>query len=659
MAEKFTGQRCQDCQGGLIYNKQEKYWECPYCGKIYERELRFDKVQIDGLAGINDLVRSTLSKLISLDFTGAEADLRECEKINHASIGTLIANIAVPLFKSFCVKDRQQEVAKANNFMQRLNRDFYQIEDAEEILYDFVDSSDIYGLLYIIYSMINQTERKEKMFELLDCKEVFNPNVSKYLLMILLKEQHIEEADVIIDSMPSANCRYGLSVVLTNYPSNERKATHVKEILSKVNAEADLSKTFDTYFSSNNDDSSVVVDVFLAAIAKKVSFDTMVVINAVLQNCKDVESATRVFDALGQMRLDGETAMAVLNWCINSCDSCEISEIGFKSLFGSNSVFEITDQEVIQVFESEQADEMKCQKAIQMLSIFKISNRSLDKLMAYHLVQNQGEFDYRKRVYDDLSSRVVSVPLSIAEEYALNVSLDGENKYSIVKDIFSKSKTMSLGANVFSQYLKKSVDTPTSRDMVIQTFLEMKLVPDPDAVSTYLLNSKELRTDKVLDMMISLSCKASSNAFDTYLCSLANGTSYNAKIAQILTQYGFVLSPKGFTRYLFEVQEMGSRKATLAQKYYQACKGDLKSLEMTARIAGVEVNCNMTQCYLFVSRDDPFVMQEILKFLNKEKIKLDEHLEIVGGKKIKMKKFLDAYSSGIDKKIEMLAQELL
>jgi len=110
---------------------------------------------------------------------------------------------------------------------------------------------------------------------------------------------------------------------------------------------------------------------------------------------------------------------------------------------------------------------------------------------------------------------------------------------------------------------------------------------------------------------------------------------------------------------LFEVQEMGSRKATLAQKYYQACKGDLKSLEMTARIAGVEVNCNMTQCYLFVSRDDPFVMQEILKFLNKEKIKLDEHLEIVGGKKIKMKKFLDAYSSGIDKKIEMLAQELL
>ncbi len=659
MAEKFTGQRCQDCQGGLIYNKAEKYWECPYCGKIYERELRFDKVQIDGLAGINDLVRSTLSKLISLDFAGAEADLRECEKINHASVGTLIANIAVPLFKSFCVKDRQQEVAKANNFLQRLNRDFSQIEDAEEILYDFVDSSDIYGLLYIIYSMTNQTQRKEKMFEMLDCKEVFNPNVSKYLLMILIKEHHIEEADTIINSMPSANCRYGLSVVLTNYPSNERKASHVKGILSKVNSDVDLSKTFDTYFASNNDDSSIIVDIFLSAIAKKINFNTTVVINAVLQNCRDVESATRVFEALSKMRLDGETSQAVLNWCIETCGSCEISAIGFKSLFDSNSVFEITDQEVIHVFESEQEDAIKCQKVIQMLSTFKISNRSLDKLMAYHLVENEGDFDYRKSVYDDLSSRVVSVPLSVAEEYALNVSLDGENKYYILKDIFSKSKTTSLGASIFSQYLKKAIDSPSTRDLVVQAFLEMKLVPDPESVSMYLLNGKELRSEKVLDMMISLSCKASSNAFDSYLCGLPDGTRYNVKIAQILTQYGFVLSAKGYTRYLFEIQEMGSRKVTLAQKYYQACNGDLKNLEMTAKIAGTEVNCNMAQCYLFVSRDEPFVMQEILKFLQKEKIKLDEHLEIVGGKKIKMKKFMDAYSSGIDKKIETVAQELL
>lgn len=659
MAEKFTGQRCQDCQGGLIYNKQEKYWECPYCGKIYERELRFDKVQIDGLAGINDLVRSTLSKLISLDFKGAEADLRECEKINHASVSTLIAKIAVPIFQSFYSKDRQQEYGRANPHMQKLARDFAEIEDAEEILYDFIDSADIYGLLYIVYSMINQPMRKAKMFELLECREVFSPSVCKYIVPCLLKDQHVEEADVLIGNMAKENSRYVLSVVLSSYPGNDRKAAHVDRLLSKIDSEADLSKVFDTYFSSNTDDSSVIVDTFLYAIARKINFNTITVINSVLQNCTDVESATKVFDALGKMRLDGETAQEVLNWCIDSCDSQEISEIGFKSLFGSNSVFEITDQEVIRAFESEQADELKGQKIIQMLSIFKISNRSLDKLMAYHLMQNSGDFEYRKSVYDDLASRVVSVPLSVAEEYALNVTLDGDNKYIILKDIFSKSKTLSLGASIFSQYLKTAIDTPSARDMVIQTFLEMKLVPDPDAVTAYLLNGKELHSEKVLDMMIALSCKASSNAFDLYLCGMADGTKFNVKIAQILTQYGFTLSSKGYTRYLFEVQEMGSRKVVTAQKYYQACKGDLKALEMRAKVAGVEVNCNMSQCYLFVSRDEPFVMQEILKFLQKEKIKLDEPLEVIGGKKIKMKKFLDAYSSGIDKKVETVAQELL
>ena len=247
MAERFTGQRCQDCQGGLIYNKKEKYWECPYCGKVYERELRFDKVQIDGLAGINDLVRSTLSKLISLDFNGADKELLECEKINHASFGTLIASISVSLFKSFYIKDRQQELSKANNLLQKLNRDFAEIDEPEEILYDFIDSSDIYALLYVVYSMTNQTRRKEMVFDLLDCEEVYNVNISRYLLSTLLKEQHVESADVLIDKLQGANCRVGISTILTTYPSNDKKASHIEKMLSKVDTEIDLSKIFDSY----------------------------------------------------------------------------------------------------------------------------------------------------------------------------------------------------------------------------------------------------------------------------------------------------------------------------------------------------------------------------------------------------------------------------
>lgn len=660
MAERFTGQRCQDCQGGLIFNKKDKYWECPYCGKIYERELRFDKVQIDGLAGINDLVRSTLLKLILLDFDGAEKELLECEKINHTSIGTLIASISVSLFKSFYMKDRQQELSKANNLLQKLNRDFAEIDEPEEILYDFIDSSDIYALLYVVYSMTNQTNRKEMVFDLLDCEEVYNANIIKYLLSTMLKEQHVELADILIEKLQGANCRAGISTVLTSYPSNSNKASHIEKLLSKVDAEIDLSKMFDSYFASNNDEVDVVSGVFMSAISHNINFDTSTVIHSVLKNCSSVENATKMFKAIGSKRLDEDTANAILLWCINECEDCTISEVGFKSLFDSNSVFEITDQHAICLLQSNQQEDTKRQKIIQMLSIFKISSKNLDRLLAYHLIENFGSYEYRKSIFDEISSRVVSVPLNVVEKYTLQVSFDTENKHCILQEVFSKSKNVSLGAGVVSQYLMKTIDTPETRDRVIYTLLSMKLMPDPESVSVYLLNQNELHSDDVLDLMISQSCKSTSKTFDQYLASLKDYKLFNPKIARVATQFGYVLSPESFAKYLLNAEESGSSKITLAKKYYEVCSHSVKTMELITAVNGIEIRGNIAQVYLLDSKDDLYVMQEIIKELHKEKIRLDANIEVVSSrKKIKMRKFIDANEMYLSKKIETLAQQLL
>ena len=71
MSSTFTGLRCSDCMGNLEYDKARKIWVCPYCGKEYERDLHVDKVQIDGVAGTNDVVRATLSDISKYDFVSA------------------------------------------------------------------------------------------------------------------------------------------------------------------------------------------------------------------------------------------------------------------------------------------------------------------------------------------------------------------------------------------------------------------------------------------------------------------------------------------------------------------------------------------------------------------------------------------------------------
>ena len=115
MASTFTAQRCEDCSGSLEFDKVRKIWFCPYCGKEYERDLHVDKVQIDGVAGINDVVRATLSDITKYDFSSAQKNLSECEKVNPNHVGTIISNICFYLFSASVAStkdDMQKYLAK-------------------------------------------------------------------------------------------------------------------------------------------------------------------------------------------------------------------------------------------------------------------------------------------------------------------------------------------------------------------------------------------------------------------------------------------------------------------------------------------------------------------------------------------------------------------
>ncbi len=642
-----------------MYVKKEKYWECPYCGKIYERELRFNKVQIDGLAGINDLVRSTLSKLLSLDFSGADRDLSECEKIDHASVGTMIAKISVSLFKSFYTKDRQNEISKVNALLPKFNRDFPEMDDAEEILYDFIDSSDIYALLLVVYSMTGQSARKEIIYGLLDCDEVFNPNISRHLLNILLKDQKIEDADTILNNIVAANCKYGIMSVLSSYPDTEQKAIHINNMLDKVNAETDLSKLFDDYFESNNDSGAAVVDIFLSAVAHKVNFNTTRVIDAVLQNCTTVEIAEKTFSAMSKSRFDEATATAILRWASLKSPNTDVSKIAFESLFKGNSVFELTDDELIAVMTSEQSEDIKQVKVTQMLETFKVSGKNLDRTLAFHMIENMGSPEYRKQVFDILASRVTSIPLSVIEEYLLKTDYDKEFKADFLSASLDKLRMASIASGVFSQYIKTPVDSPEVREKVMLVFLNHQLNPDSDAAGYYLSNTAERPSDAVLNILDQRSCKVAANTIDRYIANVADSKSFNPKIANLAMKGSFMISPVCFRKYLLTITEPENKKIARISKMLGVCAGDIRNMELTFRTADTDLVGNIAQAYFFLSRDDIYVVQEVVGLLQREKIKLDAPMEQTGDrKKVKIKKFIEANSSKMSKTVETLAKEL-
>ncbi len=659
MGERFTGQRCQDCQGGLIYNKQEKYWECPYCGKIYERELRFNKVQIDGLAGINDLGRATLSEVLALDFESAEKNLAECEKLNHSSIATHVAKLSFLLFKSFYSKDRQAELNKLNAFLIQFNREFVSIEEEEEILYDFINSADIYALLYVVYSMTGQKDRKQMVLDMLDTEYVVNPNISKYLINAFLKEGNVEQADVLLKNTTKENSKNGIMSVLSLYPSTETKVVHIENLLNKLPQETDMSKIFDNYFETTKDDEKVIVDLFLSVVSYNVSFNTQKVIENVLKYCTDEETAKKTFEAMSKKRFDDNTANAILHWTMDKCLNSNVSKIAFESLFASNSVFEIADDEIIEVLSSEQDEELKYEKLKQMLATFKMSSKNLDKVFAYHLLQNRGEPEYRKNIYYELLSRLASIPFSVFEEYVLKIDFDRGNKAEFIQAGFEKIRMGTILAGILSQYMKSSVDSPEVREKVITVFLNNGFTPDLEATSWYLLNFAETHAENILNALDRLNCKVASGSFNEYIGSLADCSKVNQKIIELLTKNSFVITARSFQKYLLHVVEPEGKKIARVAKCLSSCNGDLRETRFTVDIAETQILCNLTQAFFLLSKDDLFVTKQIVIQLEQAKIKLDNPIELPKiRKKAKFKNFIRENEQSLGAKIKAL-EELL
>ncbi|MBR1891046.1 MAG: hypothetical protein IJ811_00950 [Clostridia bacterium] len=660
MGERFTEQRCRDCQGGLVYNKQEKYWECPYCGKIYERELRFNKVQIDGLAGINDLVRSTLTKIADLDFDGAEKDLNECKKVDYANFGTVIAEIALTLFKTFFSKDRSQDVAKLNLQLSKFERDFPKPTAPEEILYDFINSADLYGLLAVVYGTTGQTGRFNAMCDMMLENEVYNDNVIRYLIPVMLKNGRVTEADDLIGNVTAVNARQTLSAVLSDYPSLPKKSEYVQALLQKIDLERyDLSKQFDGYFNGTEDADSVVVSIFLSAINVGIKIETLSIIRKVLSRCENEQSAEIIFSSLSASRLDQQTAQIVYEWCAVYSQSTKVCTLGLQALKNSGSMFEATYEDLLRFLLTDQDEQIKFEKLTAVYDTFNVSGKNNDRTIENFLLRGKGQSEFRVKVCEFLLEKTPSAQLSTVEKYVLTCANDGENKPLIMRTLFEKVRSATVFSGTFSRYLQTDIDDSATREAVIKLFLDSGVTPDAGALSYYLINDKELRSDCILEAFMSAGCRTLSSAFDDYLFNLNDYSKYRPSIAKICTQGSFKISADNYLRYVLYVTCDGD-KAKNASAFLKATnEREVAQKVVSAKINGEQIGANVAQIYLLTTKDAPSVIVEVVKALSAARIKLDAPIEDRGAnKKIKLRKFIESNQSALRSDMTSIAKQL-
>lgn len=641
MAVNMTGQKCEDCSGSLEYDKFNKIWICPYCGKTYEREYRANKVQIDGLAGINENCRATLLEITRSSFDIAQKNLSECERLDPNYVGTIIVNCAYYLFKA--AKSSKEEcsalLGKLKYYSQKLKNDFVDVLDDEVGFYDLIKNPEIYAVLAITFNSIGARERENFIWNYFDVESVLTPTLNRSILQILFKENRYEEIEKMTDNIEFIEKRYTLNEILKQYPDGDDKKRIIEKLLQKEAFTARDQPLVENYLFSTKD------DIFTKLLVMKYGFSVgmRLKINEVLKNllskCEDESQALAVFDSLNSIKLNSDDMQLVMDFILSEkCPNAKIVCIGLKYLKDSSSLYELSSQDVISFFDKMiYTSEESCEILNLMISLFKINNKSWDQLTNYFLLKYNANKDDRFKLISIIFEHITSIPLTIMENYLYGKNIDGENKLLIIQKFFDLKLEKSYYTHFLNNYILKNQDGNESIG-IIKYLFSKDLPCSSDALKKVVLSKINLDKD-FIDNIFSYNISVSTELIDEYILKCSDMTKFNNYLIQKLLNYRFVISSESIVKYVMQVTEDEIIKSDNAILMINNCPRLSFPNSMSVNFLNDRIACNFAQAYLLTGKDCPSDKIKILKQLVLNKVKLNDVM-IINGKKEKFKKYI-------------------
>ena len=254
MSVSFVARKCTQCAGKLQYIKEKKIWKCLYCGAEIERQEQYD-----GLFEIKNVVRQTLLDTAYRRLESASRNLIECEKIDPRYVGTIVAKLAYDMIRVTTPGACEERDVKA--VFTQLKKTYEQLKangeggitDEEEALYEFLEESDIYAVLILVYDSLNDEARRDYVLQMLDTQSVFSKPANNNLLSYALKRGKVELADRVIENLDNLEPRAALIDVLLKYPDGDAKGDKIAALLSTGALKYEDRRILENYLRESQD----------------------------------------------------------------------------------------------------------------------------------------------------------------------------------------------------------------------------------------------------------------------------------------------------------------------------------------------------------------------------------------------------------------------
>ena len=642
MAVNFVARKCA-CGGKLEFDPSKKIWICKYCGTIVEREATFDRIQVDGIESISDVVRQTLMDIANKKIESASRNLEDCERKNHKHIGTLLANISFHLANISAAESQDEargSLDKVKIYAKRLSEEFPVIAEDEINLYEaFGDgASDIYASLIVLFDTLNDKSRVEYISSKLKPEEVFSEHANKSLLRISIKQQKYDVAEAIVNNINHIDKKAALQEILEQYPDNGRKVELVHKLFDSNVADALSKKYFENYFAISKDSIAAKNALIRMLAATEVRCNAEAVAKALYPQMDSYEAAKDTFLALYETKVNDQETGALLLFCIIINKSYEVLLAFFDALLEKKVFVSLNSRSVISFLDGSAMEAGSKTEILNRMLQFNISGKALDEVYSYYLNNNHDPAEMRMELISVLLKEGCPISTDTVKTYVIKTQIDGEHKSDIVKKIFETGISKTYVGDLLSEYLLHSDDAGPVKEMISAFLMEAGFKVDSNELTRYIISSKDTVGAKLstAKKLIGSGTQIKADCLENYILSLKHPEEFSIEMFQLLTSSSFSIGFQAYSKYLLFCKDID--KARNNTVLINALSTELNSQSVTVTHNGNQLLCNLFQAYLLCANENYDAAKSITNDFAGLKVKLNTEIS-VNGAAIKFKKY--------------------
>lgn len=655
MALTNYNKKCTCCGGNKWeYLKDLKLWQCRYCDAQVERQEQYD-----GLYTIKNVVRQVILDSAYRKMEQADRNLSECQKISARYAGTVIAGLCCRMIAAvsgigIAGQDPRSLLGQIRRDYQQLTAEGSDMSDDETALYEFLDSSDAWAVLAMVFDTLGDEQRREYLLTLMEPDQVFSRETNRSLLRFALKHQRLELAEKVLGNGDYVDREDAFRVLLSSCADSGAKARMGVRLLNAGALKQENISVLEDYFGGS-DSVQTKAELACAACEKGLNIHLDILLREVLayaetQQLQQLLAALfrrRLYDAELEMLLSFAAAQRDADRCMAVLDA--VAESG---QFVALSVGQAREF----IFAAHTAVELRLQM-LRRLRTLSTADRMWEVLTGAYLCQSSEPADDRGAMLAELCRDLSSVPARDFEQYVLLCNADGGQKTDRIRQILNLP-AMNVGffRELAGKYLQNNNDDPAHRGPVLNQLIQCGLVIEGSVLIDYVCQSPDTPDSKVelVQMAMNHGTALRADALSIYLERCADR--FAPELFGLLYSNSASITQKALENYVLRCRDYPAVKVHNACALAGRIGAALGSGSCSVRHGSSRISGNLAQAYILTTGDDITVASAMVQAMVQSGTRLATMIQVDNLPK-KFNKYVQEKRDRLSSVAEQLCQE--